>query len=158
MAPIDRTWDHRGAAMVEAAVAIPLVLIFVLGLAQLAQVCEPALGLEDVVRETALSGTRLPAIAGAAADQNPSLSQYLSCIEEVFTPACAHTVLHWRARRLLESHRLSQDGLQLSTEFNATARILTVDMTIAKLPFQLFFPAAPELHRRQSAGYLGEIP
>jgi hypothetical protein len=135
-----------GAALYEAAVMLPFLLVVLTGLADIAILSTSYIGLNQVSRETVITGADLPSnlFQGQNANLTPTLQQYEMCLS-IPTSGCGHIILQWRARRMVESNRMNPTQLELETNLDGSNEVLSAKIQ-GKFTTILRFLSAVTVH------------
>lgn len=115
-----------GAAGVEAVLVLPLLVLLFFGVADVYFYTNTYLAFVQIGREAVLTGVFSSGADSVADDLDPSLADYNAC-EPDPSGDCMHTVIHWRVRRLVESHspRIVEGTLGIRSSGSAATKEVT---------------------------------
>ncbi len=107
---------QKGTALTEAVIVLP-VLVIILGiLIDTYYIVHAYEALNRATREAMIIGSVLQKLEGQQQNISSNLNQYENCLT-AHNIHCAHMLIHWRVRRILESQNsgIKDDSLDIKT-------------------------------------------
>jgi hypothetical protein len=152
----ERNNGEAGISVIEFAVFLPLLTLLFAAIIDIFVISVTYLDLSHISREGLLSGTSTSVMAGSQSNLNPTLSQYKACLENTANPACAHTIIHWRIRRMFESNhmRVPTSSLQIFSVFDGSNNTVRVEVRCSYNGYLGFFKGVT-LSGKATASHIG---
>ena len=166
---------QSGGVMVEAVLWLSFLVVLIPSIIEMFFLSNTYLGLSQITREALLTQITIPNSALSPQEYHlvsdegvpPSAAQQLSelklcCVlpecnryKPGFTKECAHTVVKWRIRRLIESNQIKVKPENLTIKTAQLANnVMSIDIEAAYDGMFWLFDGI-KLHGRANGGYVG---
>jgi len=128
---------EEGAIWIESCIAIIFLCAVTFSTVEFFFIADSYMTLSQTVREAAYAGISSQGHLGREENLNPDVDLYNGCMANTSTSTqCAHVIVHWRVRRLVETHvpRIIPSSLNIISSFDVGTGYFTVKVDMRYKP------------------------